>query len=47
MKYKYYAEDYFSLLNLASQPDLGKKTPGDLFMGGGTVQYSTVKYSTV
>jgi len=28
------AEDYFSLLNLASQPDLGKKTPGDLFMGG-------------
>jgi len=28
------AEDYFSLLNLAKQADLGNKTPGDLFLGG-------------
>ncbi len=28
------ADDYFSLLGLAQQDDLGKKTPVDLFMGG-------------
>lgn len=28
------AEDYFSLLNLSRQDSLGKKTPGDLFLGG-------------
>jgi nitrite reductase (NADH) large subunit len=28
------ADDYFNLLALAQQPDLGKKMPQDLFMGG-------------
>ena len=28
------AEDHYSLLNLRGQADLGKKTLGDLFMGG-------------
>lgn len=28
------AEDYYSLLNLSKQDDLGNKTPADLFLGG-------------
>jgi len=28
------AEDYYSLLNLSKQCDLGTKSPGDLFLGG-------------